>query len=71
VELLRKGVAERVTTPLGELAAVVSDFDIDISRPVFHFDQINEIADFLEKEAKDPQKVSIPINRLNQEDEKP
>jgi hypothetical protein len=38
---------------------------------VSDFDQINEIADFLEKEAKDPQKVSIPINRLNQEDDKP
>jgi molybdopterin-guanine dinucleotide biosynthesis protein B len=52
VELLRKGVAERVTTPLGELAAVVSDFDIDIPRPVFHFNQINEIVNFLEKEAQ-------------------
>jgi sulfur carrier protein ThiS adenylyltransferase len=49
VELLRKGVAERVTTPLGELAAVVSDFDVDIPRPVFHFNQIREIADFLER----------------------
>ena len=37
LELLRKGLAERVSTPLGELAAVVSDFDIDIQRPVFRF----------------------------------
>lgn len=52
VELLRKEVAEKVTTPLGELAAVVSDFDVDIPRPVFHFSQIREIADFLEKEPR-------------------
>ena len=49
LELLRKGLAERVTTPLGELAAVISDFDIDVSRPVFRFSEIREIADFLEK----------------------
>lgn len=52
VELLRKGVAERVATPLEELAAVVSDFDVNVPRPVFHFSQINEIANFLEKEAQ-------------------
>ena len=52
VELLRKGVAERVMTPLPELAAVVSDFSVDIPRPVFHFSQITDIADFLEKEAR-------------------
>ena len=50
VELLRKGVAERVVTPIEELAAVVSDFDVKVPRPVFHFSQINEIANFLEKE---------------------
>jgi len=52
VELLRKGVAEKVTTSLGELAAVVSDFGVDIPRPVYHFSQIREIADFLEKEPR-------------------
>lgn len=52
IELLRKGVAEKVTTPLQELAAVVSDFAVDISRPVFDFSQINELANFLEKEAR-------------------
>ena len=51
VELLRKGVAENLMTPLGELAAVVSDFAVNIPRPVFHFSQINEIANFLEKDA--------------------
>jgi len=52
VELLRQGVAERVTTPIEELAAVVSDFDVNIPRPVFHFSQINEVANFLEKDAQ-------------------
>lgn len=52
VELLRKGVAERAATPIEELAAVVSDFDVNIPRPVFHFSQINEIANFLEKEVQ-------------------
>jgi sulfur carrier protein ThiS adenylyltransferase len=71
VELLRKGVAERVTTPLGELAAVVSDFDIDISRPVFHFSQINEIADFLEKEAQSGSRGEMsPFERGRPEFEK-
>ncbi|MGB7295723.1 MAG: sulfur carrier protein ThiS adenylyltransferase ThiF [Candidatus Aminicenantales bacterium] len=51
LELLRKGVAERVATPLEELAAVVSDFDVHVPRPVFHYSQIHEIANFLEKEA--------------------
>jgi molybdopterin-guanine dinucleotide biosynthesis protein B len=63
VELLRKGVAERVTTPLEELAAVVSDFSVDIPRPVFRFNQITEIVNFLEKEARDPQKMGEPIIR--------
>jgi dTDP-4-amino-4,6-dideoxygalactose transaminase len=53
VELLRKGVAERVETPLEELAAVVSDFEVNVPRPVFHLNQINEIANFLEKEAQE------------------
>ncbi len=52
IELLRKGVAERVATPIEELAAVVSDFDVNIARPVFHFSQINEIVNFLEKEVQ-------------------
>jgi molybdopterin-guanine dinucleotide biosynthesis protein B len=51
VELLRKGLAEDPVTPLEELAAVVSDFDIDLPRPVFRFDQVRELAGFLEKEA--------------------
>ncbi|MBN2409365.1 MAG: sulfur carrier protein ThiS adenylyltransferase ThiF [Candidatus Aminicenantes bacterium] len=51
IELLRKGMAEKVTTPVAELAAVVSDFEIRIPpRPVFHYRQVHEIADFLTKQ---------------------
>jgi sulfur carrier protein ThiS adenylyltransferase len=52
IELLRKGVAEKLTTPLAELAGVVSDFAVDIVRPIFDFSQIIELADFLEKDAR-------------------
>ena len=52
VELLRKEKAERATTPIEELMAVVSDFDVELTRPVFRYGQIHEIADFLEKEAQ-------------------
>jgi len=52
LELLRKGVAERVSTPLAELAAVVADFDVVVSRPLFHFRQVKEIVDFLELGAR-------------------
>jgi molybdopterin-guanine dinucleotide biosynthesis protein MobB len=55
LELVRKGVAERILTPLDELAAVVSDYEIEISRPVFHFRQVKEIVDFLEKGQPAPQ----------------
>jgi sulfur carrier protein ThiS adenylyltransferase len=40
------------TTPIEELMAVVSDFDVELTRPVFRYGQIHEIADFLEKEAQ-------------------
>jgi molybdopterin-guanine dinucleotide biosynthesis protein B len=63
VQLLRKGVAERVAIPVEELAAVVSDFDVDIPRPVFRFNQINEIANFLEKEAhREESRVVLEID---------
>jgi len=50
VELLRRGMAERVTTPIAELAAVVSDFEIATERPGFHFGQVDALAEFLSKQ---------------------
>ena len=50
VELLRKGAAESLSTPLAELAAVVSDFEVETPRPLFHFDQVDELAEFLSKQ---------------------
>jgi sulfur carrier protein ThiS adenylyltransferase len=52
LELLRKGLAEKVTTPPEELAAVISDMDVDAPRPLFRFHQVAEIADFLVSEPR-------------------
>lgn len=52
IEVLRKGIAEEVTCSLDELIAVVYDGEITLGRPVFHPEQINEIAIFLEKSVK-------------------
>jgi molybdopterin-guanine dinucleotide biosynthesis protein B len=49
IEVLCKGIARKVKSPLEELAAVVSDFDLEIKQPVFRPDQIKQIADFLQK----------------------
>jgi molybdopterin-guanine dinucleotide biosynthesis protein MobB len=69
LELLRKGVAERVTTPPEELAAVVSDFEIELERPVFQFPEMKEIADLVEREAWEPQMAGGAVIRRSREDE--
>jgi molybdopterin-guanine dinucleotide biosynthesis protein B len=48
IEVLRKGKNEKVKGPLEDLIAVVSDGKVDVDKPVFHPDQISEMADFLE-----------------------
>ena len=48
IEVLRKGVSEKVEAPLEELMAVVSDFEVTVDKPVYNPDQVKEIADFLE-----------------------
>ena len=45
IEVLKKGISEKIETPPEELFAVVSDFDVDTDKPVFQPDQINQIAD--------------------------
>ncbi len=52
IEVLRKGMAEKVTCPLNELAAVVSDEKIVINKPLFNPEETGKIADFLEKECE-------------------
>jgi len=48
IEVLRKGIAENVECSMKELAAVVSDVEVAVDKPVFHHDQINEISNFIE-----------------------
>ncbi len=55
IEVLRKGISEKVTCPLNELAAVVSDEKIVINKPVFNPEETSKIADFLEKEYENEQ----------------
>ncbi len=70
IEVLRKGISEKLSSSPEELIAVVSDFDVEKDIPVFHPQDIEKISDFLEnypheKEAKlrlDVDDVSIPMN---------
>jgi len=48
IEVLRRGVSEKVECSLEELIAVVSDVKVAVNKPVCHPDQIGEIADIME-----------------------
>lgn len=70
IEVLRKGLSDKISCPPEELIAVVSDFDAGKNIPVFHPEEVEKIADFLENcpDDKEPQvwldidDVSIPMN---------
>jgi molybdopterin-guanine dinucleotide biosynthesis protein B len=70
IEVLRKGFSEKISCSPEELIAVVSDFDVEKDIPVFHPEDIEKIADFLENYPyeKEPQirldidDVFIPMN---------
>ncbi len=70
IEVLRKGFSEKILCSPEELIAVVSDFDVGKDIPVFHPEDIEKIADFVENypHEKEPQlqldidDVSIPMN---------
>jgi len=49
IEVLRSGISETIETPKDELLAAVSDKNLDLDRHVFHPDQIEELADFIER----------------------
>jgi len=74
IEVLSKGVAEKLESPLKELEAVVSDIKVALPRPVFRPDQIGQIADFLERKSAgdepyvflDVDGASIPLNAFVQ-----
>jgi molybdopterin-guanine dinucleotide biosynthesis protein B len=48
IEVLRKGIYEKISCSPEELIAVVSDFDTVKDIPVFHPEEIEKIADFME-----------------------
>ena len=48
IEVLRKGFSEKILCSPEELIAVVSDFDAGKDIPVFHPEDIEKIADFME-----------------------
>jgi molybdopterin-guanine dinucleotide biosynthesis protein B len=47
IEVLRHGHSERLQTPPQELAAVVADYNAVPDLPLFHPDQVKEIAEWL------------------------
>jgi len=61
IEVLRKGVSEKVEAPLEELMAVVSDFEVTVDKPVYKPDHVKEIVDFLE-ECIEPRKSRVILN---------
>lgn len=70
IEVLRKGFSEKILCSPEERIAVVSDFDVGKDIPVFHPEDIEKIADFMENypNEKEPElwldidDVSIPMN---------
>ena len=70
IEVLRKGVSEKISCPPEELVAVVSDFDVGKDIPMFYPEETKKIADFLENHPheKEPllqlniNNVSVPMN---------
>ena len=49
IEVLRKGFSEEITSPSEELIAVVADMDVAVDKPIYHPDDISDIADFLDR----------------------
>ena len=47
--VLRKGVSERVPYPQDDILALVSDFEVEVEKPVFIPDNVLGIADFIEQ----------------------
>lgn len=48
IEVLKKGISEKIESIPEELFAVVSDFAIDTDKPVFKPDQIDQIANLIQ-----------------------
>jgi molybdopterin-guanine dinucleotide biosynthesis protein B len=64
IEVLRKGISEKIEGSPEELIAIVSDFDVGKDMLVFHPEEIEKIADFLVNYPKEKD----PLARLNIDD---
>ena len=63
IEVLQKGISEKLECSPEELVAVVSDFKVNIDKPVFHPDQTGEIVEYLEGfMERRPSSVSLYID---------
>lgn len=58
IEILRKGLSEKLTSSPERLIGVVSDMDIGISKPIFKPGEIPKIVNFLEKIMDEEKKKS-------------
>jgi molybdopterin-guanine dinucleotide biosynthesis protein B len=75
IEVLRKGQSEKVESSPEDLIAVISDFATSAEKPLFHPNQIGQIAKFLESGIQgktshvylDVDGNSIPLNAFVQE----
>ena len=74
IEVLRKGISEKVESPPEELIAVVADLDVAVDRPVYHPDHLGDIAHFLERTVEATRSrvdlylngASVPLNAFAQ-----
>jgi molybdopterin-guanine dinucleotide biosynthesis protein B len=48
IEVLKKGISEKIETPPEELFAVVSDFGVETDKPAFQPDQIDKLVDLIQ-----------------------
>ncbi len=60
IEILRKGIQTESEIPMDQLAAIVADFRGEWDVPVFGFNEIDKIADFIENRIK-KREISISL----------
>lgn len=64
--VLRKGVSERVPYPQDDILALVSDFAVEVEKPIFKPDDVFGIADFIEhilaQQSRAESSVALVIN---------
>jgi len=65
--VFRKGVSERVPYPQDDILALVSDFEVEVEKPIFKPDDVSGIADFIEQllaqESRVESSVTLLINK--------